>query len=322
MGDTQTFLAQFGRRKPTLAFIDRTGEARFKRITRRYATPRAGARGAEYFNEHGRCCYFVGNSHQLPRINQKGPTDIVAAPRKADIRLCVGVWIDVDNPDPDIADELIHRLDYQPTYVCFTGGGWQAHWRFSEATEDVFATEACALGLLREFADLPDLDRGCFTAEHLWRLPGTRNLKPDRHEAVSRITHADWQAKLPIDAIEPETPPAVLEIPPVSFSADWVTLEVLREAISPEAFRMLTRRPPHCPSRSEHQFAFIASVLNDSTGQERLDMCAACLLAPPLDEQSVSHGSYFNPDGTARDAERHVQRQITNWLRKNGGSDG
>lgn len=312
------FLRKFGRRSPTLAFIDRTGNAKYTRITRRYPTPTAAAHGAAHWNDEGRCAYFVGNSHRLPRLNERGRTDTVRAPGKADIELAVGVWLDVDDPDPTIVPELTNRLDWGPAYVIFTGGGYQAHWRFEQPTADIDAAEACALGMIRDFGDLPGLDRSCWSADHLWRLPGTVNRK---RGVPARMLHADWSSRLPMAEVEPETRPAETLVSPVSFSVDGFTLDTIRQCLSHEAWDMLVRRPSHLPSRSEHQFAFIAAVLNDGTSQERIDLCAACLLATPADERSVSHASYWDAGGKPRAPEAHVSRQITNWLRKNGGQD-
>lgn len=320
--DIKLFLRSFGRKQPTLAFIDRTGKAKYKRITRRYPSVASAAAGAVYWNEAGYCCYFVGNSHRLPRLNDVGRTDTIHAPSRADIALAVGVWVDVDDPDPENARALNSRLDYPPTYIMFSGGGFQAHWRFEEPTEDIRAAEACALGMLREFADLPGIDARCWSAEHLWRLPGTINLKPGRNR-ITRLWHENWEARLPISAIAPETPPAIVQAAPVSFSIEGWTLETVKECLSDVAWNMLARRPSKYPSRSEHQFGFIGAVLSDGSDQYRIDLCAACLLATPADEFSVSHASYWEADGKpVRDPEAHVAQQIGNWLVKQGGNDG
>ena len=101
----------------------------------------------------------------------------------------------------------------------------------------------------------------------------------------------------------------------MSFSVDGLTLATVRECLSDRAFRMLTRRPAGCPSRSEHEFAFIAAVLGerDPVAQEDIDLVAACMLAEPADDQSVSHRAW-----SRRDPEAHVRRQIRDWLAKNG----
>jgi hypothetical protein len=317
---TELFLSRFGRKQPTLSFIARSGKA--MRVTRRYQSARSAAKGAAWFNNEGFCCYFVGNSHRLPRLNDTGRTDTIHAPSRADIELALGVWLDVDDPDPDIVHELAGRLDWAPTYIAFTGGGYQAHWRFDKPTPDIRAAEGCALGMMREFAGLPGLDTRCWSGDHLWRLPGTINRKPGRNRLV-QIVQEDWSARLPMGAVAPETPPAVVQVVPVSFSeTDW-TLDKVRECISPVAWQMLARRPKHYASRSEHQFGFIGAVLCDGADQERIDLCAACLLATPADKYSVSHASYWESDGKpVKDPQSHVARQIARWLAKQGASDG
>lgn len=303
------FLRSFGRRQPTLSFLDHDN-GRF--FTKRYETVRKAAWGASWWNERGRSVYFVGNSHLMEKVSK---------PSRDDIELCVGVWIDIDDVgrDPDVVWTLTHRLDWPPAYVAFTGGGLQAHWRFDVPTADVFDCEAINLWLIDQFADLsPDK---CFTAEHLWRLPGTRNRKPGRDSAVVEVVQADWAARLPLAEAGRRQPPASVSGGPVSFDHEWVTMDVARDCLSDSAFALLNTRPGRCPSRSEHEFAFIGAVLGerDPVRQADIDLVAACLLATPADENSVSHRAHFLPSGAARrDPAAHVARQIRSWLAKNG----
>jgi hypothetical protein len=248
----------------------------------------------------------------------------VRKPSKEDIEQCVGIWLDVDGTgeDPDVVDTLLHYLDWPPTYIAFTGGGYQAHWRFDEFTADRSDCEAINLWLRDAFAErLPGVDKNCWTCDHIWRLPGTVNRKPDT-DRLCRIVHADWTARLPLAEAERGSPPAVSEVAPVTFENkdDW-TIELVEECLSLWSFRMLTQRPPECPSRHEHEFKFIRSVLHDRdpVHQCDIDLVAACMLAAPVDEYCVSHRAYFMPDGKPRkDPEAHVQRQIRSWLSKNG----
>ncbi len=308
---TQRFLASFGRSQPTLCFLDHKTRSFY---TKRYRSPRSAAWGAKWWCDTlGRSVYFVGNSHRM---------DDVRKPCKEDIELCVGVWLDVDGCgwDEDVVWTLRTKLDWEPAYIAFTGGGYQAHWRFDKHTEDRTDCEAVNLWLRDQFPELP-VDRNCWTCDHIWRLPGTRNRKPDRQSALCRLVHTNWESKVPLGEIGRIDPPASFAADPVSFSVDGYTLDDVEECISPWAWRLLTFRPAKFPSRSEHEFAFIGAVLGerDPIDQTDIDLMAACLLATPANDQSVSHRAYYHPDGRARkDPEAHVRRQIRDWLSKNG----
>jgi hypothetical protein len=67
------------------------------------------------------CVYFLANTPIRGRLNGR-------TRRKTDIAQVNAVFLDVDDPDPDIVAEF-DRLGWRPTYVAFTGGGWQAMWR-------------------------------------------------------------------------------------------------------------------------------------------------------------------------------------------------
>ncbi|WP_375593386.1 DNA-primase RepB domain-containing protein [Algihabitans albus] len=301
----------FGRSRPTLSFLDHETR-RFH--TKQYDTVRKAAWAARWWcDEKGRSVYFVGNSHRMEDVRK---------PTKDDIELCVGVWLDVDGCgwDEDVAWTLRSKLDWEPTYVAFTGGGYQAHWRFDSFTEDRYDCEAVNLWLRDQFGELP-VDRNCWTCDHIWRLPGTRNRKPNRQDALCKLVHANWESRLPLAEAGRNDPPVSFAADPVSFSVDGFTLEQVKECVTPRAWQLLTHRPSKFPSRSEHEFAFIGTVLGerDPIEQTDIDLAAACLLASPANNQSVSHRAYFEPNGKPRrDPSAHVARQIRDWLSKNG----
>ena len=76
-------------------------------------------------NELG-CVYFLANTPKRGRLSGRSR-------KKKDIHRVRAVFLDVDDPDPNIVDEF-DRLDYPPTYVAFAGSGWQAMWRLLEYT--------------------------------------------------------------------------------------------------------------------------------------------------------------------------------------------
>ena len=305
------FLRKFGRKAPTLSFLDHETRQFY---TKRYKSVRKAAWGARWWcDEKNRSVYFVGNSHRMEHVRK---------PSKDDIELCVGVWLDVDGCgwDDDVVWTLHNQLDWEPVYIAFTGGGYQAHWRFDDPTENRQECEAINLWLRDQFPNLP-VDRNCWTCDHIWRLPGTRNRKPERQDALCSVVHANWDARLPLAEAGRHEPPTSLQSAPVSFSVDGYTIDFVKECISPWAWQLLTHRPPKYPSRSEHEFAFMGAVLGERDPIEQcdIDLVAACLLAKPADEQSVSHRAYFQSDGKERKGPAgHVARQIRDWLSKNG----
>ena len=306
----ESFLRNFGRKQPTLSFLDHETR-RF--YTKQYPTIRKAAWGAKWWNEEkGRSVYFVGNSHRMAEVSK---------PTKADIELAVGVWLDVDGTgwDPDVASTLVSYLDWVPTYVAFTGGGYQAHWRFDQYTADTADAEAVNLWLRDQMAAVVQVDKNCWTCDHVWRLPGTINRKPGRQTLCS-VVHADWAARLPMAEVGRATPPVTMQVADVTFAAEGFTMERVRECLSDRAFWLLVNRPD-VPSRSEHEFAFLGAVLGERCpiSQYDIDLVAACLLGEPVDEFSVSHRAYYEANGDPRsDPERHVAQQIKDWLKKNG----
>lgn len=302
------FLASFGRRSPTLAFLCHQTRMFY---TKRYFTPHRAAWAAQWWcDTMGRSVYFVGNSHRMEEVRK---------PSKVDIELCVGIWLDVDNGgwDEDVPWALRSLINHDPAYIAYTGGGYQAHWRFETPTEDRADTEAINIWLRDKAiaADIPGVDKACWTCDHVWRLPGTRNRKPERNDSFVVLVHEDWESRLPLADCERTDAPASSEAPQVSFETEGFTLDLVQECLNERAYRMLTQRPSRCPTRSEHEFAFIAAVLGerDPLYQADIDLVAACMLAKPVDEFSVSHRAY-----SRRDPEDHVRRQIGDWLSKNG----
>ncbi|MEO0882903.1 MAG: hypothetical protein AAFY34_09220 [Pseudomonadota bacterium] len=311
MSDTAMFLKAFGRRAPTLAFKGDRGL-----LCRRYPSPRIAARAANWFNREGRECYFVGNSHLLPVDGRN-----VRKPSKEDIALAVGIWLDVDHTgwDPDVPWALRSVLDYDPAYIAFTGGGYQAHWRFDQPTADSAEAEAINHWLVITAAKKIDgVDLHCWTCEHLWRLPGTLNHRRGRRAV---LVHADWSSKLPIAECDREIPPVRTRAVALDLNPDRIAHEMVQK-LPIRARRMMLRCPDHLrkpdgtPDRSQHQFAFIqAAIEGETVTEDLLDTVAAVLLAPATSVETVSHCSYADTQGRKRrNPAAHVERQIGRWL--------
>lgn len=258
-------------------------------------------------NNEGHCIYYLGNPKRAGSARR----------READILVAVGAWVDIDDADPEVCRELCDRLDYRPTYVAFTGGGWQAFWRFHEPTPDLVDAKSVNRWLVKQFADLkPD---ACFSVDHLWRLPGTRNRKRDRGHRLCEVVASDWTATLSLaEAGRAEVPPPPARVE-VEFDEDIaIAQEIAWEVLSPGALQILLGGRNY-PSRSEREWAFIGACV---AGLTEPSIIRACLLIPaPIDRTDLpSHRAYWAKVKGAYvprpDPDEHVRRQIKAYLAK------
>lgn len=322
MNETQMFLAQFGRRRPTLAYIKDAAP-----ICQVYRSPRAAALGSRFWNAKGWNCYFVGNSHRL----QPDSKSRVNKPKASDIELSVGAWVDVDNcgQDADVVATLIEYLDWRPTYIVASGGGLQAFWRFDEFTD---AEEGSAVNrwLIDEFVpqlgrakgDQSGVDIACSSADHRWRLPGTLNIKRQRK---AKLLDADWSARLPLaEAGRKERWSGSGGLFEVS-GWGWVTKEWLDGLHLPNWFNQYFWDSGE--DRSAHQYRFLRKWFQcmppDQMAQEA---AVALLLIETQDPRFVSHCSHFersqNGFKPRPDPIAHAVRQVRQWVEKEAGHEG
>ncbi len=268
-------------------------------------------------NQEG-CVYFLANTPKRGRLSGRSR-------KKWDVARVNAVFLDIDDPDPEIARELQERLDWPPTYVAFTGGGWQAMWRLSEPTTPTDG-EAIAVWLQSEFEDLtPDSTHSC---EHIFRLPGTRNRKADRNDRMCEVVASRWESALPLSEVDRLEPgpcrrPASLKLT----AREDVRLDQLWEVLPPWALRLLddptdVEGAPFA-SRSEHEWAFVGACVRDGVPAELIrDLL---LLPAEMGETNrVSHRAHWaKVKGRyvpRRNPEAHALRQIGSFLAK-GGSD-
>lgn len=269
-------------------------------------------------NDRGHCVYYMGNqSKQSLRRRAK----------QRDIRWCIGSWLDIDDPDPDVARELAERLDWPPTYVAFTGGGWQAFWRYDAPISEQETARAISAWLQTEFEDLsPDRTH---SVEHLFRLPGTRNRKDGRNNRLCDIVGGDWANVLPVtEAGRVEPGPHVRPVE-VKFANNLeVSINEAWEVLPPWAVRLLScdrnKSGEFYPSRSEQEWAFIGACLYSKVP---VDLIRAFMLLPAerSDTQLVSHRSYWAKIKgryvPRRNPEAHVARQIGSYLAKEAANE-
>lgn len=132
--------------------------------------------------------------------------------RKGDVSEAAFLHVDVDDLD---ALSRIERFAPRPTAVLFSGGGYQAFWRLSEACSDLERVERCNMKIA---ADLGG-DK-CHNIDRIMRLPGTINVPnakkrtagrtPTLARVITRLT--DWDRRYPIDTFTeqpPDPPPTV-----------------------------------------------------------------------------------------------------------------
>ncbi|NOX84051.1 MAG: hypothetical protein GXP06_13915 [Alphaproteobacteria bacterium] len=267
-------------------------------------------------NNAGRCIYYMGNQPRSPLRKRACENDI---------KVCVGAWLDIDDPDSDIFEELTNRLDWAPFYVAFTGGGWQAHWRFDNPTSDTEDARAIGSWLRSEFADLsPD---STHSVEHLFRLPGTRNRKAERDDRMCEVLFADAGARLPLAEAGRIKPTPSVVAAPVDFDDEFeFSLHALWEVLPPWALRLLNscvrdiETGEAYPSRSEHEWAFIGACVRD--GIAPLSVVRNCLLLPAGQQEidKVSHRAHWAKIRgryvPRRNPTLHVERQIASFLAK------
>ncbi len=117
---------------------------------------------------------FVGvatRTRDLGRWRRGGRDDLLALP---------ALFVDVDDPTPETVQRL-RQMSPEPSCIVATGGGYHAYWWLETPLTDF----DYARGVLRALAARVDGDR--LSPAQSLRLPGSRNTKPRREEAVCRI---------------------------------------------------------------------------------------------------------------------------------------
>ena len=143
------FLARMGIDRPTAGYNSHDEDGPDGLWCRIYDNIDDACRDAGYFNQKRNCCaYFVGTPHNRPphQRNVRRGFGSVYKPKKEHITAARGVWIDVDEIKGEdkeaVLDDLVHGLDWRPTYVTWTGGGYQAFWKFRQLMDDLDDAEA------------------------------------------------------------------------------------------------------------------------------------------------------------------------------------
>jgi len=153
----------------------------------------------------------------LTRWQRGGAADVVVLP---------ALFVDVDDPSPDALIRL-QCADPRPSCITFSGGGYHAYWWLDTPTTDLHA----ARDLLRGLAAALGGDR--LSVAQSLRVPGSRNTKPSRGNALCRVLELHdhryaldrFKAYLPSDRPSPRrlssaSPPATFT--PIPLNADTI----------------------------------------------------------------------------------------------------
>jgi RepB DNA-primase from phage plasmid len=145
--------------------------------------------------------YFSINRVKPESFGRKATKEMIAeiVATHADIDL---VGARNDDEEQAILDKLRSRRS-QPTAIIFSGGGYQALWRFHDplkADEDrnVDRVETVNKRLIAEL----DGDAKCFNIDRIFRLPGTVNYPNEKKRAKGRVptlsylVEADWDRRI------------------------------------------------------------------------------------------------------------------------------
>ncbi len=106
--------------------------------------------------------------------------------KAADVQYVRSLCVDFDEPDTP-AEALLQRIDDAnlpaPTVVVFTGGGHHVYWRLDEPLADRGEYTGRQKGLI----DALGSDKAIHDLPRVMRMPGFKNTKPGRHNALCRL---------------------------------------------------------------------------------------------------------------------------------------
>lgn len=169
---------------------------------------------------HSGCNLYWTPNEVAGRIHKK--------PKKADITRLFYVHLDLDDPS-DAALERLRGYRLAPTFIIFSGGGYQAFWEISDPPLVNGNAEALEAANKQVIADLGG-DAGTWNLDRIMRLPGTTNRPTAKKLAQGRVPvearliehHPDRRYKLAdFGAVVPAAAPR--ETP--SINDEWPPLD-------------------------------------------------------------------------------------------------
>ena len=126
--------------------------------------------------------YFHVNALRTGFVNKKATKTDVSA----------GLFLHVDVDDLGAKDLLLEFVP-SPTAIVFSGGGYHAYWKLSEAVDDPARVEAVNMAIAKRVGG-----DNCHNIDRIMRLPGTINipnakkLAAGRTPTVAGVVEADW----------------------------------------------------------------------------------------------------------------------------------
>lgn len=112
-------------------------------------------------------------------VNNLRPDAANIKAKKKDIVSAGFLHVDIDNIN---AVAELKAYDPQPTFVVFSGGGYQAFWRLKKPTTDLEAVERCNMWIARKVGG----DK-CHNVDRVMRLPGTINNPNAKKKKAGRV---------------------------------------------------------------------------------------------------------------------------------------
>ncbi|MEQ8676514.1 MAG: DNA-primase RepB domain-containing protein [Aggregatilineales bacterium] len=100
--------------------------------------------------------------------------------RESDILALPAVFVDVDRSDEETLRRL-QAIQPRPSCITFSGGGYHAYWWLNEPLSDMTLARTILRGLQRKAGG------DALSVVNSLRLPGSRNSKPQRHNALCHI---------------------------------------------------------------------------------------------------------------------------------------
>ncbi|MCB9460170.1 MAG: hypothetical protein H6670_11020 [Anaerolineaceae bacterium] len=211
----------------------------------------------------------------LTRYQRGTARDILALP---------AVFVDLDDPAPNALTRL-RNLHPMPSCITFTGGGYHAYWWLDQPVSDLRVARRVLRGL-QQMAKSDSL-----SVVQSLRLPGSRNTKPRRNNALCRIIELH-ERRYPVEAFNHLlTHPAYR--PPQRHLPRPTTHSRTDNALNPALLRVVTDRlsdmgyvgrgdwlSGSClyPSHHQHDDTHPSFGFNTRTGYGNCFRCGSILL--------------------------------------------
>lgn len=256
---------------------------------------------------------YQGRANLYWHVNELRPGVHDRKAKKADVHRARYLHVDIDDEG---ARSRIEAFSPRPTFVIFSGGGYQLFWHLQEPSTDLDRVERLNLALAEELGG-----DNCHNVDRIMRLPGTINVlnkkkrsagrKPALAYLVGELT--DWSRSYPLDAFtehaiapwtlgspaEPADIPAHVELQDLPANLLPITRQLIEAGDDPTA--PLGSAQARYPSRSEVVYRVACDLIEAGCGPETV----ASILLDPAYPISASVREKRNP-------RRYALRQVRN----------